>query len=375
MDTQTFRIPVPPHRPQAAAGRLAGLTLLALLGATALPAQAARPVPTVVAQATAAAGQQQLDGVLQPVRQATLSAQVGGNVLALAVKAGDPVRAGQLVARVDERDAQAGLLRGEAGVAQAEAEMRNARLNAERSQALKAQGFLSQAAVDQADTQYKAAQAGLQQAQAGRAQAALARGFTTVTAPFDAVVLATHLEAGDLAAPGRPIATIYAPGALRAVVQVPASLASSARQAASVQVQLADGRLLVPTARQLLPTADAVSQTVEWRLDLPVPADAASAPLLPGQAVQVRWQAAAVAAAAAASVPAGAPVLPAAAVLRRGELTAVYVAQGPRFVLRAVRLGASRGAAGVEVLAGLRPGERVAADAVSAGLADAVPAP
>lgn len=375
MDTITL---TPPARKSVPVW-LAGLSLAV---AAALPAAAARPVPTVLAQAATAAGQQQLDGVLQPVKQATLAAQVGGNVLALAVKAGDRVRAGQLVARVDERDAQAALLRGEAGVAQAEAELRNAKLNAERSQALKAQGFVSQAAVDQADTQYKAAQAGLQQAQAGRAQAALARGFTAISAPFDAVVLATHVEAGDLAAPGRPIATVYAPGALRAVVQVPASLAASAKAATSVQVLLADGRRLQPATRQLLPAADAVSQTVEWRLELPASADAAAAPLLPGQAVQVQWQGPAGAASvgAAAGLPsagtvAAAPVLPATAVLRRGELTAVYVAQGQRFVLRAVRLGAARGGAGIEVLAGLKPGERVAADAVAAGLADAVPAP
>ena len=57
----------------------------------------------------------------------------------------------------------------------------------------------------------------------------------------------------------------------------------------------------------------------------------------------------------------------------RGELTAVYVAQSERFLLKAVRLGARQGEA-VEVLAGLRPGERIATDPVRAGLAGAVPA-
>ena len=77
-------------------------------------------------------------------------------------------------------------------MAQAEAETRNARLSAERSRDLRAQGFLSQAALDQAETQFKAAQAGLQQAQAGRNQATLVRGFASITAPFDGVVLDTH---------------------------------------------------------------------------------------------------------------------------------------------------------------------------------------
>lgn len=343
-------------------------TLFALAMLAALGAQAA-PVATAVAQAGAAGGAQALDGTLQPVRQATLAAQTGGNVLSLSVKAGDRVRAGQAIARVDERDAQAGLLRSDAAVAQAEAEAQNARLAAERTRTLRSQGFVSQAALDQVETSLKAAQSGVQQAQAGRSQAALQRGHATITAPFDAVVLATHLEAGDLAAPGRAIATVYAPGALRAVVQVPASLAAAARSASGVQVELADGRRVVPASRSLLPGADPVSQTVEWRLELPPAATGDALPLLPGQAVRVHFQGA-----AAAPAAAGPLVLPAAAVLRRGELTAVYLVQGDRFVLRAVRTGASRGAAGTEVLAGLKPGDRFALDATAAGLANATPA-
>ncbi len=339
--------------------------LAAWLAASTLAAAAATAVPTVVVQPASAVGAFELEGSLQPLRQSTVAAQVGGNLLLLAVKAGDRVNAGQLLARIDERDTQAGLVRGDAGVAQAEAEFRNARLQAERSRELRGQGFVSQAALDVAETQLQAAQAGLQQAQAGRTQAALARGFTAVTAPFDAVVLATHVEAGELAVPGRALVTLYAPGQLRAVAQVPASRAALAGAARQVEVQLPDGRWVVPVARQVLPSTDAVSQTVEWRLDL---APASSAGLQPGQNVRVRFAGAPAAADAAARL-----VLPASALLRRGELVAVYAVQGRQFVLKAVRLGADRGAAGVEVLAGLKSGERVALDPVAAGLTGAAP--
>lgn len=338
--------------------------LAATLLAAALSAAAA-PVATAEVRPLAAAASAEFDASLQPLQQSVLAAQVGGNVLALLVKAGDRVKAGQLLARIDDRVAQAGLQRGEAGVAQAEAELRNARVQAERSRELRGQGFVSQAALDVAETQLKAAQAGLQQAQAGRSQAALARGFTAVTAPFDAVVLATHVEAGDLATPGRPLLTVYAPGRLRAVVQLPASRAALAAAASEVQLQLPDGRWVAPASRQALPAADALSQTVEWRLDL-APAQAAG--LLPGQNLRVRFAGAPLPAEAAQRL-----VLPAAAVLRRGELTAVYAVQGRQFVLKAVRLGAERGAAGVEVLAGLKAGERVALDPVAAGLSGATP--
>jgi RND family efflux transporter MFP subunit len=329
-------------------------------------AMAAPPsVPTVVAQPGDGTAGFVLDGALQAVRQSTLAAQVAGNVLTLAVKAGDRVKAGQPIARIDERDAQAGLLRAQAGVAEAEAQLRNAESNAARTRDLRAQGFVSQAAQDAADTQAQAVQAGLQQARAARNQAALTRGFATVTAPFDAVVLATHVDAGDLAAPGRAVATVYAPGALRAVVQVPASRGALAREARQVQVVLPDGRAIEPSARTVLPGADPMSQTVEWRLDLPA---VSTADLLPGLTVQVRFAAATGAIGVASPI-----VVPSTALLRRGELTAVYVEQGRRFVLRAVRAGADRGGAGTQVWAGLRAGERIAVDAIKAGLEGATP--
>lgn len=338
--------------------------LAAALLVAALPL-AAQPVPTAVLAAGADRAGLTLSGTLEALRQSTLGAQVGGNVVQLAVQAGARVKAGQVLARIDEREAQAGLAGAEAGVAQAEAQWRNAQTQAVRTRELRQQGFVSQAALDVAETQLRAAQAGFDQARAGRAQAALARGFATVTAPFDAIVLATHVEAGDLATPGRPLLTVYAPGRLRAVVQVPASRSALARAATTVEVQLPDGRWVAPSARTELPAADPVAQTVEWRLEL----SPELAGLAPGQAVQVRF------AGAPAQGGTARPTVPATAVLQRGELSAVYVVQDGRFVLRPVRLGASQGAAGVELLAGLKPGERFAIDAVRAGLAGATPAP
>jgi RND family efflux transporter MFP subunit len=326
-------------------------------------------VPTVVVTTGAAAVGFELDGALEPLRQSTVAAQVPGNVLQLLVKPGDRVAAGQVIARIDDRDAQAALARSDAAVAQVEAELRNARSQLDRSRDLRAQQFVSQAALDAAETQFKAAEAGLRQVQAARTQAALARSFAAVTAPFAGVVLATHLEAGDLAAAGRPIATIYAPGALRAVVQVPGSRLALARAARRVELQLpGSARWVAPQRVTALPLADAVAQTVEWRLDLS-PADAAGQ--LPGATVRVRFAADG---APAAATDAEVPTVPAGALLRRGELTAVYVVRGERFVLRQVRTGATVGAQ-VQVLAGLQPGERVAADPVRAGLAGATPAP
>ncbi|MFM1908306.1 MAG: hypothetical protein RLZZ591_1983 [Pseudomonadota bacterium] len=307
----------------------------------------------------------ELDGVVQPVRQSTVSAQAAGRLATLLVKAGDRVRAGQVVATIDDRETQTGVQRSAAQVAQADAELRNASAHAQRTRDLQTQGFVSKAALDMADNQLSAAKAGREQATAGARQSALAQGYTRVTAPFDGWVLETLSEAGDLAMPGKPILTIYAPTPLRAVVQVPASRGELARSANRVEVQVpgAQGasQWLAPAARSALPAADPVSQTIEWRLDLtPVAAQG----LVPGQQVRVRF----------VGGSADRMVLPSSAVVRRGELTGVYVASQGTFVLKAVRLGTDHGASGVEILAGLKAGDQVATDPVRAGLAGARPA-
>ncbi len=344
---------------------IAFVVSLAVLAGAPVLAKGGVTVLTVQIGARAVSTGYEIDGVIEPVKQSVVSAQASGRVVKLLVKMGDRVKAGQLLATIDDQESSVGLQRSAAQVAQSEAELRNARVNFERTRDLRAQGFVSQAALDVAETQYQAAQAGNAQASAGARASALSQGYTRVTAPYDGWVLQTHAEAGDLAVPGKPIVTVYAPLPLRAVVQVPASLADSTRAAKDVLVQLSEAngesKWVAPVKRSAMPAADPVSQTVVWRLDL---SPQAAQNLLPGQQVRVRF----------VGGQANRTVVPAAAVLRRGELTAVYVATERGFVLRAVRLGADHGAEGVEIVAGLAAGERVALDPVKAGLAGAVAA-
>ncbi|MDE2617377.1 MAG: efflux RND transporter periplasmic adaptor subunit [Burkholderiales bacterium] len=337
------------------------LSLAVLAGAPVLT-RAGVAVPTVQVGARAVSTGYEIDGVIEPVHQSVISAQASGRIVRLAVKMGERVKAGQLLATIDDRESAVGLQRSQAQVTQSEAELRNAEANYARARSLQSQGFMSQAALDMAETQLRAAQAGNAQAAAGARQSELSQGYTRVTAPYDGWVLQTHVEAGDLAVPGKPIVTVYAPLPLRAVVQVPASLADSTRVAKEVLVQLGgvggDSKWVAPVKRSTMPAADPVSQTVVWRLDLSAQA---AQNLLPGQQVRVRF----------VGGQASRTVVPAGAVLRRGELTAVYVASDTGFVLRAVRLGADHGSEGVEIVAGLSAGEQVALDPVKAGLSGA----
>lgn len=322
----------------------------------ALNAAAGPQVPVLTLGAQAVSTGYELESVVEAVRQATVSAQATGRMSSLQVKVGDKVRAGQVLATIDDRDTQTGVARSQAQVAQLDAELANAQAHVQRTRDLRKQGFVSQAALEVAESQFKAAQAGRAGAGAGAQQARLAQSFTQVTAPFDGYVMETLAQAGELAVPGKPVATVYAPQPLRVVVQVPASMGAQARSAQRIELQVGEA-WVQPAAQQGVAAADPVSQTLTWKMDVPA---ASASQLLPGQQARVRF----------VGGTAQRMVVPQAAVLRRGELTGVYVASDKGFVLKAVRLGAQHGNS-VEVLAGVKAGDVVATHAIQAGLAGA----
>ena len=132
--------------------------VLPLMGAVTLSAAFAQgviQVPVLAAQMKSVGTGFELDGVVQPVKQSTISAQTAGRIASLNVKAGDKVRAGQLLATIDDRETQTGVQRSQAQVAQAQAELRNAQANFDRTRDLQGKGFVSAAALDTADAQLK----------------------------------------------------------------------------------------------------------------------------------------------------------------------------------------------------------------------------
>ena len=120
--------------------RRQALGVMLALGAGLAHAQATAPleVPVVAVGRQAVSLGFEFDGVVEPVRQSTVSAQASGRVASITVKAGDPVRAGQLLATIDDRETQTVVERSRAQVAQADAELRNAQVNLERTRDLRA---------------------------------------------------------------------------------------------------------------------------------------------------------------------------------------------------------------------------------------------
>lgn len=294
------------------------------------------------------------EGIAEAVRQSTVAAQISGQIVELRIKAGDSVKAGQVLARIDPRTAEQALSGSRSQVAEAQAGLTNALRHYERSKMLFAQKFISQAGLDQARADYSAAQARVAALQAGAGQASTAKTFTTITAPYAGVVAITAVEVGDMATPGLPLVTLFDPAAMRVTATLPQSSLRLIKLQMPVRVEFPALKQFA-TARQitLIPLADSRTHTAKLRLDL-----GEVAGLLPGQFARAYFVTGTV----------RRLVVPEHTVLRRSEVTAVYVLGTGLPQLRQIRVGEASANGFVEVLAGLRPGERVARDPVEAGL-------
>lgn len=320
------------------------------------PAAAATdsPLASVQVQASGAAQSEGFDGVVEAVRQTVIAAQVPGAVVALDVKAGDVVKAGQVLLRIDARAAEQTAAAGDAQVRAARASLEVATKEVERQRQLYQKKYISQAALERAEAQFKATTAGVQ---AQLAQAGAARtqsGFHIVKAPYAGVVADVPVTLGDMAMPGRPLLTLYDPAALRVTAAVPQSAIARMTPNTPVKLELpgmpAEQKWVTVKQAQVLPTIDAATHTAQVRIELPAATKGAS----PGMFARV-WLPTATGSASRLFVPAK-------AIVRRAEMTGVYVLDPKgQPVLRQVRLGRASDDQ-VEILSGVTAGERVVLD-------------
>ncbi len=328
----------------------------AVAGLSLAPADTAAQdaLPTVMVQSTGTGDSIGFDGVVEAVRQTVVAAQVSGAVVALEVKAGDVVRAGQVLARIDAHAAEQTVAASDAQVQSARASLEVAIKEFERQKQLFEKKYTSEAALERAEAQFKATQAQVtaQIAQAGAARAQ--SGFFIVKAPYGGVVAEVPVTLGDMAMPGRPLLTLYDPSALRVIVAVPQTAIAGLPVEPAIKVELpgfsGDPRWITPSRVELLPTVDPGTHTVQVRLELPAGLQGVKPGMfarayLPGQpGVAARFY------------------VPAKAVVRRAEMTGLYVIDpNGRPALRQVRLGRTVNDT-VEILAGVTAGERVAID-------------
>lgn len=341
-----------------AAGLLATLVACGVEPPT--PATSKQPaVATGVAQVREVALDYAAEAVVEAVRQSTVAAQVAGRVTELRFDVGDTVKKGDVIVRIDERAANQAVAASAAQVQEAQAALANARAQFERSKQLAAQKFISAAGLEKAETDYRAAQARVSSLIAGAGQVSTERSYATIVAPYSGVVSARHVELGEMATPGKPLMTGFDPSTLRVVATVPQTQVAAIQSSNQAWVEVPSmGKRIEARSITVVPSADPRTHTTKVRVNLP--ADVSG--IYPGVFARAHF----------AVGRASRLMVPRSAVLRRSEVTAVYVVDGdgaPR--LRQVRLGDAGDAEGIEVLSGVKAGERVALDPVKAGLAQA----
>jgi RND family efflux transporter MFP subunit len=333
----------------------ASLVILALAGCdrTAPPSAAAAPKPVRVAPVVLLTPDDTLvvSGSVQPRVLAELSFRVGGKILARPVQVGDHVRAGDVLARLDERDLALSLAAAEGAVVAATADAANARADFARYEGLgRASPAFLPAEYDRRQSAARMAEARLAQALRQRDLARNALAYATLTADADGVIASLPVEVGQVVAAGQTAATLAHADATEVVADVPESRLAAVRHATAVTVTLwADPDHPLPAwVREIGALADAASRTFAVKVSLPSPP-----PLLAlGMTASVRFAA-----------PAGAPValLPAASLVDDRGTPAVWVLDPDRHraALRHIALASYRGDGAMAVREGVGPGELV----------------
>lgn len=381
---------------------IAAIALLAL-SATACekkpPASAEKPplVTGVQVEKIAASSVEdfyEATGTVRAKTSTVLSAKILGTVIALRVREGDRVRAGQTLIEIDNRDAAAQLQKAQAGLRQAEQGVVEAEQAGNAAQSAKAaaeanrrlaastlaryQNLLDRksvspqefdevkagAAVAEAEAlraekmldvlaaRKNQAQAQIDQAKADIAAAQIAAGYGRIVSPANGVVVAKQIELGATATPGAPLLVIEdaAQYRLEAAIEESRIGQIKLKDAARVRIDALGGEELAGIVAEILPAADPMSRSYTVKIDLP-----AQQSLRSGLYGTARF----------AGGKRQALTVPAKAIVQRGQLTGVFVVDEANVArLRLVKTGKSAGD-GVEVLSGLNEGERIVTDGVA----------
>ena len=301
-----------------------------------------------------------LDGVVEAINKATVSAQTRGTIQTILVDIDDYVEKGAVIIQLKAVSQKAQLKKAQAGEKEAISHLAKARDEFKRTEDVYAKKVVSKAKMDEAKHSLSAAKARLESARASLEEAREQLSYTQVRAPYSGIVTERHVEIGETVQTGAKLMTGVSLDKLRVNVDVPQNLINKIRVFGKAfvytdaaiggeQVQVAVDKITV------FPIADRASNTFKVRLDLPEGIGG----LFPGMFVKVSL------------VTGEKEVLqiPQQSIVYRSELTAVYVINEKGIInFRYVRLGRRNHDSQI-VLSGLSVGEKVALDPIEAGSA------
>jgi len=339
-------------------------------------ASAGAPVKMKVAEARAGTWPLIFEavGTVQAETASTIGAKLLGTVTAVRVQEGDRVRMGDVLVTIDERQVGAQRQQAEAALAEARqmeqaagaardaaaagADLATATYN--RYQTLLAQESVSRQEFDDVTARFRQAQASFgqsedmlkaavqreRQAEAALTSARVSAADAAVKAPFDGIVTAKMVDAGDLAAPGRPLLSLEKEGGHRVDIRLPEAYVHAVRPGQTAPIRIG-GTLQTPIEGVIdlvAPAADPDSRSFLVKVRLPSRGDLRSGMFARVEVIVGESQLMAI---------------PFSAIVRQGQLTGLFVVTAENTArFRLIRTGRNMGDGMVEVLSGLPDGTR-----------------
>ena len=339
-------------------------------------------------------------GTVQPRNRISLSSQINGFVREMRIREGDIVKKDQVLATLDARDAQNQKAGAQAGVDEAQAALSEARKSHQAAVEMRATAKASaelagqtlsryeklfesrsvspqeldevrsrrnaataelasrEAMVGAAEERIKQVEAKIAQANAQTGRADVMMSWTEIIAPASGRVVQRLADPGTAIFPGSPLLVLESTDRPQVMADIPTEHANLLRPGGSVSLRDAEtGLLSEGRIAEIVPLSDPSTHSIRFKVDLPQ-----SVSLRSGQFIKV-------------AVPAGtrdALLAPRAAVRQTGQLTGIFVVDsGSRARFRLVKT-TPYDAGRVEVLSGLKPGEKVIS-ALSHQIIDGIP--
>lgn len=296
------------------------------------------------------------DAVVEAVKQGTVSAQTAGRVQEVYFDVNDYVPKDAVIVRFHDKEQQAGLLAAQAGMNEAKARFVEAEAEFKRVKNVFDKKVMPEAALDKATADLNAAKQRLGIVQARITQAQEQLDHTVVRAPYSGIVVKRHIEVGETANAGQALMSGFALDELRVTATVPQNVIEAVRRNNHTRIIFPsqNNRVVAPKTLRIFPFADALTHSYKVRMNLA----AGQEGLLPGMFAKVAF------------ITGEDPcmLIPAAALVQRSEINAVYVVGDDKVIFRQIRVGRRLDNDMLEVLAGLDVGERVALDAIRAGM-------
>ncbi len=273
----------------------------------------------------------QFTGTVEAVNKATMKAQTSGRLAEIYVDVDDIVKPDDVLARFRNERQKAEMDLAQAGLEEARAEYERNQADYDRYQNLYEQKLIAVTMLDQSRAALKTSKARLDAARARIKQAREEYEYTIIRAPYSGIVTQRHVEVGESVNPGSPLVSGISLDELRVTVQVPQSIVETIRTRKQGMLYLADGDVISSNELTVFPFADEMSHSFTVRLELPSSDKLLNgASLYPGMLVNTGF----------VTGEQKLLVIPASALVQRGEINAVYVKTvDERIVMRQVRPG------------------------------------